>query len=85
MYISVQVCMCVHACVCVRVYACGFIVRVRTHYTCGSIVGYSSSEYICNTNQNTMYCGGEPEHHVPNVISLIAHKHLSCTCHESNF
>ena len=36
------------------------------------------------TSQNTMYCGGEPEHHIRNVTSLIAHKHVSCTCHESN-
>ena len=29
-----------------------------------------------------MYCGGEPEHHTRNI--LIAHKHVSCTCHELN-
>ena len=37
------------------------------------------------TCQNTMYCGGEPEHHIRNVTHvyiLIAHKHVSCTCHE---
>ena len=46
--------------------------------------------YYNITSQNTMYCGGEPEHHIRNVTSrisiimLIAHKHDSCTCHESN-
>ena len=42
------------------------------------------------TSQNTMYCGGEPEasytkcHIATRVYILIAHKHVSCTCHESN-
>ena len=55
----------------------------------------NASNYIQNTtrvmltSQNTMYCGGEPEasymkRHIA-VYILIAHKHVSCTCHESNF
>ena len=45
------------------------------------ILYYTTSQYI-------IYCGGEPEHHIRNVTSrsyiLIAHKHNSCMCHESN-
>ena len=29
------------------------------------------SDNLISTSQNTMYCGGEPEHHIRNVTSRI--------------
>ena len=40
------------------------------------------------TSQNTMYCGGEPEHkHVANKCTreeIRAHNNIKRTCHESS-